>query len=311
MNNANNYNEDNFTVSKLFSLILLHATQVLFCVPVQLTFTLPFTVIGFANKTTFYIEDAQHQRFILKYHPRGPKRAIHDALGAFIGKSIGLYINEVELFCSRDPFNQLFTDINPLTASQIGVTTLHRRVPGIAVREIKKMNEEICIKRGLRKEKTLRNITQYFQLSEMVAFDIFSDNTDRHNGNLFFNKKTGLFYAIDMDHAFKSAFALINTSDDYHFPTVATKTYNFLEKLYKKRLLSTVEIKALQKILHVLEFLVALYPPEVLFQEWMLLAAKATISYNVREQVKIKKYLVYHIREVERLIQLLRTIKKP
>ena len=59
-------------------------------IPTQLSFTIPFTITGLANKTTFFLTDAAKNQFVLKYHPRGPKRAIHDALGAYIGKSIGL-----------------------------------------------------------------------------------------------------------------------------------------------------------------------------------------------------------------------------
>lgn len=278
--------------------LFLHST------PTQLSFTIPFTITGLANKTTFFLTDATDNQFVLKYHPRGAKRAIHDTLGAYIGKSIGLRINEVEIFSPHHPFNTLFSDINPLDSSQIGITTLHSRVPGKALREIKKMNEEIAIKCGIRKEKTIDNITQYKELRDIIAFDIFADNTDRHNGNIFFDKKTEHFYIFDLDHGFKSAFTLAYTSDDYDFNTVATRTYRYIKTL-KKRKLSAAHIQALKQVQQTLQKLINLYPPALLFQEWMDLAQKADVFYTLREQEKIKKYLIYHANEVTHLIMLL------
>lgn len=277
----------------IFLLFYLH-TSFIFCTPTELSFTPPFTVTGLANSTTFFVDDAAHHHFVLKYHPRGPKRAIHDALGAYIGKSIGLNINEVELFA-----------INPIGQSQDGVTTLHTLVPGKAVRNIKAMDKKICIKRGIRKEKTLRNLVEYKQLCDIIAFDIFVDNTDRHNGNLFFNGQTGLFYAIDLDHGFKSAFTLAYTPHEYDFVTVATRTYRFIKTLKN---LSHSEIAALKRVQQTLQSLANLYPSAVLFEEWMLLAQKAHVIYNPREQEKLKKYLEYNAGEVERLIALLNKV---
>lgn len=295
-------------MKKLCFIFFLCNAYVLFGIPTELSFTLPFTVTGLVNATTFFMHDALQHNFILKYHPRGPKRAIHDTLGAYIGKSIGIRINEVELFSANHEFNQLFSAINPLSPSQIGITTLHTRVPGVAVRgEVKTMNDEICIKRGIRKEKTLNNITKYKELCDIVAFDIFIDNSDRHNGNLFFDAQTGHFYAIDMDHGFKSAFTLAHTPHEYDFATVAGRTYRFMKTLKKKNL-SHKQLAALKHVQQTLQLLVDLYSPALLFEEWMFLAQKANISYNKREQEKIKKYLEYNAREVERLIALLDTI---
>lgn len=281
----------------LFFISLFYITFPLLCPPTQLLFTPPFTLISLINETTFFIQDALQRNFVLKYHPRGAKRAIHDALGAFIGKSIGININEVEIFSATYPFE----------TSQIGVSTLHLCVPGIAIREMKHMNKKICIKRGIRKEKTLENITAYKELCDIVAFDIFIDNTDRHNGNLFFDKETGHFYAIDMDHGFKSAFTLAYTPHDYDFNTVATRTYRFIKTL-KKEKLSNQTITALKKMQQILLLLNDLYPPTIMFKEWMLLAQKAHVIYNQREQEKIKKYLEYNTCEMRRLIDLLNEI---
>jgi hypothetical protein len=282
-------------VKKLFFIFLLYISLPLLCLPTQLIFTPPFTITGLINETTFFIQDALQNNFVLKYHPRGPKRAIHDALGAFIGASIGININEVEVFPAQYQF---------ITTSQTGVATLHICVPGTAIREIKKMDGKICIKRGIRKEKTLNNIAAYKELCDIVAFDIFIDNTDRHNGNIFFDKKTGHFYAIDMDHGFKSAFTLPYTPHEYDFSTVATRTYRFIKTL-KKEDLSRQEIKALKRVQQTLQRLVILYPPVRLFEEWMLLAQKAHIIYNQREQAKIKKYLAFNDYTIQELISLL------
>ncbi len=294
-------------MKKLFLILYFCTIHSLLCIPVNLSFTPPFTITGLANATTFFMHDAAGNQFVLKYHPRGPKRAIHDTLGAQIGKSIGLHINEVEIFSPHDPFNQFFSEINPLQQWQFGVTTLHSRVPGKEVKSIKNINNKICIKRGLYTEKHLDSLIQYMQLCAIVAFDIFIDNTDRHNRNLFFDKKTGHFYAIDMDHAFKAANALACTPYDYDFALLATRAHHFVHTL-RKRKLSSQEIAALKRVQQTLEQLVSLYPPTILFDEWMAIVKKAGVFYNPREQEKIKKYLEYNAQEVNRLISLLNTM---
>ena len=285
-------------------LLSICLSSFLYPIPTHLSFTIPFTIDGPADRTTFFLTDAAGKQFVLKYHPRGPRRAVHETLGAYIGKSIDLHINEVEIFAPHHSFNTLFSEINPMNSSQNGITTLHSRVPGQAVRTIKKMNAEICLKCGIRKEKTVENIIQYKELGDIIAFDIFIDNTDRHNGNIFFDKKTGHFYAIDMDHGFKSAVTLVYTPHDYDFDTVATRTYKYIKTLKKSRL-SAAHIQALKQVERTLRKLATLYPPAILFAEWMLLAEKASVFYTVRDQEKIKKYLTYHAHAVQHLITLL------
>ena len=270
----------------------------------QLSFTPPFTITGSATQTAFFLHDSDNNEFVLKYHPRGIKRAIHDTLGAYIGKSIGIHINAVEIFSPHDPFTAQFQHINPLPPSHFGVITLHSRVPGIQVKHIKHLNAEIYIKRGLCKEKHLQNVTHYIQLCDIVAFDIFIDNTDRHNRNIFFDVATDLFYAIDMDHGFKSANALIDIPGDYDFDTLATRAYDFFAS-FKKGALSKQEVKALKRVKQTLQKLAQLYPPAALFDEWMAVAHKADYIYKPREQRKIRKYLEHNTRQVERLIGLL------
>lgn len=288
----------------IYIVLLLFFSSISHANPTQLSFMPPFVITGYTAKKTFFLADQNSNEFVLKYHPRGPKRAIHDTLGAAIGKSIGLNINEVEVFSADDQFNELFTHINPLESSQIGITTLHVRVPGKSVREYKKMNESIYIKKGLCRERHLQSLLKYPQLCAVVAFDIFIDNNDRHNGNIFFDMKTQKFYAIDMDHAFKSAYALIYTDHDYCFDTLASRAYDFI-KTIKKRGLSAQEVKILSKIERTLQKLVALYSPDILFDEWMKIAEKGCIDYSPREKKKIRKYLEYHIHEVKKLIDLL------
>lgn len=290
----------------IFFIFLCHASS-LICNPTQLSFTPPLKITGIIDKTTFFLTDEINNQFVLKYHPRGPKRAIHDTLGAYVGKSIGLHINEVEVFSAHDPFNALFAHINPLEPSQVGITTLHVRVPGKSVREFKSMNKDICIKKGLCRERHLPSLIKYPQLCDIVAFDIFIDNNDRHNGNLFFDTTTQQFYAIDMDHGFKSGYALIYTEQEYCFDTLASRAYDFIKTL-KKRDVSSQEIKVFKRIKKTLQILIALHSPEQLFDEWMKIAEKADLPYSPREKVKIRKYLEYHIQEVYRLIELLDTI---
>ncbi len=294
--------------TKKISLFLLtNISLFLYTTPLQLSFTLPFTITGKADKTTFFLQDAAHKEFVLKYHPRGPRRAIHDTLGAQIGKSIGLNINEVEIFSPDDQFNQLFNDIKPISPAHTGITTLHSRVPGKQIKDIKYMNDDIYIKHGLCKEKHLNSIIHYKQLCDIVAFDLFIDNTDRNNRNFFFDETTDEFYAIDMDHGFKSAYALVMTSNEYDFDTLATRAYDFIKK-FKKRPLYSQEIKALKRVKHTLEILVHRNSPETIFTQWMEIADKADYVYTSREQEKIKKYLEYHLIQINRLVALLNDI---
>jgi hypothetical protein len=279
-------------MEKTFLIFLLSTTHHLLCRPTELIFATPFTITGHANSTTFFLHDAAGNQFVLKYHPRGPKRAIHETLGAYIGKSIGLNINEVEVFSPHDPFTQ---------PSQFGVVTLHSRVPGVQVKDIKDMNHEIWIKKGLCDRTHLDSLIEYPELCCIVAFDIFIDNTDRHNRNLFFDKKTRQFYAIDMDHGFKSANTLVDTPHDYDFDTLAVRAYKFVKTLTKKRL-SSQEIKALKCIQQTLQQLADRHTPQTLFEEWMAIGKKAGVMYNPREQGKIKKYLEYNADQVSLLL---------
>jgi hypothetical protein len=273
--------------------------------PTQLPFTPPLTVTGNIDKTTFFLQDANQHEFVLKYHPRGPQRAIHDTLGAYIGASINLRINKVEIFSQTNPCYTNFLLINLSAPLHKSITTLHTRVPGNAIRSDKKRDEEIYIKKGLCKEKHLQTLCEHKELCDIVAFDIFIDNMDRHNGNLFFDPKTGHFYAIDMDHAFNAAYALPYTIKEYSFITLATRAYEFISMLKK---LSPDETKVLRRLAHILKKLSALYNAESLFIEWMHIAEKAHFSYSPRQQAKIRKYLKYHLSHVKRLIELIETI---
>jgi hypothetical protein len=278
------------------------------CTPIELSFQPPFIVTGLANKTTFFVQDSAQQNFVLKYHPRGIKRAIRDALCAWVGKTADIAINEVEIFAQNHPFNEAFSSINPLEQSKNGVTTLHVHVPGIEVKSIKNMHDTIAIKRGLCKEKHLNSLVKYPQLCDIVAFDIFVDNSDRHNRNLFFDEDTEQFYAIDMDHGLNSASRLTITACAYDFDTIATLAYYFVKTTLKKRRLSQEEIGVLTQIRFTLQQLAYLNPPEIIFDEWMATATKAGFVFPQRDRDKIKKYLEYHTHEIERLIALLYTI---
>lgn len=253
------------------------------------------------------MRDAHNIEFVFKYHPRTPKRAIHDALGAHVGKSIGIAINAVEIYGANHALKDFFDATYPLKDVKGGVTTLHSRVPGLPIKKIKKMNQVIDIKRGLYTTHNLESLVHYKDLSVLVALDIFTDNPDRHNKNFLFDKKTNIFYAIDMDHSFNNAYALLYTPAEYNFCTMATRAYNFLITR-KKTHLSREKINALKIIQKILIQLVQHNSPERLYIEWIALADKANFKYSVREQEKIKKYLTYNAAEVTKLLDLLDTI---
>src|ERR1700733_14215386 len=121
--------------SKQLLIFLFHFFNCIIYSQTQLFFTPPFTIIAAATDTAFFIEDSAHNKFVLKYHPRGPKRPIHEKLGVLVGMSINININEVEIFSPQDPFNTLFDAINCSIPPHSGITTLHSYVPGIAVKK--------------------------------------------------------------------------------------------------------------------------------------------------------------------------------
>lgn len=262
--------------------------RLLFIVPLCFTsiafaddfFTPPLQQIKCVRRIIF-VEDAHNKQFILKY-PRSPNHALNDALGAEVGTSIGVNINHVKIFPPYDP------SLGSVDKFPHHIKTLHTLVPG---NEVRKMNNAISffsIRAGLTNRAKLESLMTHKDLYKIVALDIFLNNSDRHNGNLFYDEENDHFYAIDMDALFCKKRLL------------ATKAGNFIQGLDKKRL--SPKAKAALKNLHkILDDLITLYPPEKLCELKKRLAAQAHYAYTTLEQENFRKLIEYNFNEIKRL----------
>lgn len=247
-------------------------------------FTAPFQTRPGNNRygRILFLEDVHGKHFLLK-EPRSPEHAIHDALGAKIGEALGVNINSIKIFPPQDPS---ITSIPSIPQNYFtGITTLHTQVPGEEVRDCQKMRgKNIDIKCGLCNRVALENITKYKTLRPIVARDVATDDTDRYNGNLFFDNKTNHFYAVDMDFTFINI--LRNRTDNH----VAKVTLEFLQGLNSKKL-SYKEIKALTAVNNTLQNFQTIYPPKKLYDEWMSIAEEARYEYSSSKQKFIQDSL--------------------
>jgi len=143
--------------------------------------------------------------------------------------------------------------------------TLHTIAPGKMIKEQKSRFDGMNIKQadiGFR-----RDMLEWMAIDPVliiiVALDTFLCNHDRHRKNLFYNPKTDLFCAIDMDSSFK-----------YNLCALAYK--NFSKMLNDPKLrLSVREINILTKYKQHLEFLIANYKPEDTVQMYNFFVEKA------------------------------------
>ena len=244
-------------------------------------FTAPLQQIRRVNRIVF-VEDAHNKQFVLKY-PRSPNHALNDALGAEVGKSIGVNINDVKIFPPHDP-SLSSVDIFPHH-----IKTLHTLVPG---NEVRKMSAVITsffsIRAGLNNKAKLESLTTHKDLYKIIALDIFLNNSDRHNGNLFYDEENDHFYAIDMDAIF------------YKKCLLATKAGNFIKGLLKKKL-SAQETTALKNLHKILDDLMEQYPPEKLCELKKRLAAQADYAYSELEQETFRELVEHNFNEIKRL----------
>lgn len=299
----------------------------------KLEYTLPFTKTGEAKVSVVYLKDAAGNNFVLKNH-YSPKYAIHETIATQVGESVGININHLEIFSKE---NLSFDKYVGNKYVKKGIKTLHTHMPGCVVREEKSMHDKINVYRGLSNYDNLTTLAQFINLCDIVALDIFTNNFDRNNGNIFIvqnsrrlctfdtdffidQKMDPEFYAIDMDHAFNNILDLssdkISSGCELDFilsdDLLATRTYNFLEEqkeihLYvhgsasKEKIFSSAEIKALKRVNKVLGKMMNEYTPEKLYNEWMDIAEKVNYTYTPNKKENIKIALEYNFHECRRL----------
>lgn len=252
-------------------------------------FTSPLTESTWNFTCEFdFVQDANGKKFILKY-PRSTEHAISDALGAKIGKDVGVNINDVKIFPPKDP------SISSVDKHPLSVKTLHTVVPGEEVNSTSYAN--IWIKDPYHKD-YLHNLALHKDLCKIVALDIYLDNWDRHNRNFFYDKQNKKFYAIDMDMILKDG--------RHNFDRRPTQTISFVKTLNKDNL-SRAEKNALRQVNKTLHKLTSQYPPEKLQSTRMELAQEAHYTYNPSEQQKFNNLTEYNFKETQKLQVLLKT----
>lgn len=252
-------------------------------------FTPPLQQIRCFNRIIF-VEDAHKKQFVLKY-PRNPNCAVNDALGSVVGKFIGTHINDVKIFPPQSP------SLNSVDKYPTKIKTLHTVVPGNEVRKMRDALGYFSIKTGLNTKAKLRKIIKHKDLCKIIALDIFLNNGDRHNGNIFYDKDSNRFYAIDMDAIFRKKRLL------------AIKARKFIEDLNTKKL-SCQEKIALKKLSQALRALMKQYPPKTLCLLKNSLAAAAGYTYPESEQKTFRKLVGYNFQKLQQLQKLLKKATK-
>jgi hypothetical protein len=190
--------------------------------------------------------------------------------------------------------------------------TIHTIAPGKMIKAQHSPYDGMNIKQadiGFRRD-MLSWMAMHPALVKIVAFDTFLCNHDRHRGNLFYNKKTASFCAIDMDSAFKFNLCLL-----------ACK--NFSAMLNDKNLqLSRKEINVLIEYKKQLQLLIDKYKPEDTLKTYNYFAKKAGFVegsdlYTEKFMVEIeqnKKTIIQRYHDVKKLVlivdQLIKKYKK-
>ncbi|HLW72927.1 MAG TPA: hypothetical protein VKR54_02670 [Candidatus Babeliales bacterium] len=250
-------------------------------------FTLPFKQIACVKRVIF-VEDANNQKFILKY-PRSPNHALNDALGAHVGESIGTNINHVKIFPPHD------SSLSSVDRFPDQIKTVHTLVPGNELKKLGNINNKIKIKSGLINKSKLKNLTKHKDLYKIMALDIFLNNWDRHNSNLFYDIENDHFYAIDMDAIFCRQRLL------------ATTACNFIKSLHKEKLSPEAKI-ALIQLYKNLQHLMVHYPPEKLCELKKNLAAEAHYAYSESDQETFQNLVEHNFHELQRFLRRLKRL---
>jgi hypothetical protein len=251
-----------------------------------------------------FVQDSNKITFVIKCYADA-EHAIHEALGAYVGASLGMRINKVKIIPPH---------MRCVGKDDDCVATIHTCVPGKEVEYIDNMNSRIDIKGGLTCSQHLQCLVEHDELCSIVALDIFLDNFDRHNGNLFFDAQTNHFYAIDMDRILWSALHFPNMIqpledgwDIKEVSNLATNAYNYLITLSSEQL-SPQEMRALDHVRDWLNKLLDKYPSLTLFDLWMSLAQEATYVYIPVKKQYIKNLVDYNYCQVQSVIAQLDTL---
>jgi len=222
----------------------------------ELHCTSPFKKIKEFNDHVFLISDSCGNNFVLKQH-KDPVKVIREVIASKIGKNI-VNINKV----------QIISHLQGIELNSNMLYTLHEYIIG-------KCNEENIIHFAICEQKHLEIIAQEDKtLAQIAAFNVYINNFDCHQKNLFRNEETKQFTVIDMDNAFNGQAPVA---------TVALHNYGFLERL-KENSLSPKEIIALKVFHETLKKLIDQYPPDKIYNEWKGIIDEINSSYNIQAE---------------------------
>jgi len=149
------------------------------------------------NKS-FYVEDQHQKRRVFKVG--SPHQTAAEVLVAEMGTSIGAKVNQVRIVPQAP---------NLIHLKGRGAS-LHELVPGIQCNKIHQgANARMSLSLGgtpTQNRDSFGRALQHPDLAKIMALDIFTGNSDRHSGNLFYDPKKG-YHGIDHGFAFKDATA--------------------------------------------------------------------------------------------------------
>ncbi len=202
-------------------------------------------------------------RYLLKQKKAVSKQfcVVRDALAAYIAKDLAI-AHTVKII----PANKQF----PKKMNPKWPATLHSIAPGKTVRsqpESKyynlslKQREPGEINQWFT-ETIVYQMTWHWQLPIIIGLDLFICNTDRHRANLFYDPKTDLFCAIDMDNIFRR-----------DLPGLAREKLKLMIERNKK--FTDAEIKALMSMRDTLQFLLDRYSSTHLIDKLLFFCKQA------------------------------------
>jgi len=165
--------------------------------------------------------------------------------------------------------------------------TLHTHVSGKEVGSLENMRH-IYIREGIPNECGLHDITIHEDLAKIVAVNIFLNDQDCHNYNLFFDETKNKFYAIDKELIF------------FYADSLANKAYNFLKTL-KIEDLTIAELKALIIVKNTLYILMTNYPPQKMYAEWLNIAQQNNFNLSQEEKARFLTVINRNYGEVQDL----------
>ena len=277
------------------------------------TFHEPFKITSYQKREHFerrivFLEDNAGQKYVLKCYDNDHKEeALCEYLGSFIGASVGIPVNKVNIVMG----GSLLAEIDNGTS----LATLHTFVPG---KELCKWFEiaprGILLKGGLISDQHLNCLSLSDDLCDIMALDIFLNNKDRHHENCFYEEKHNRYYAIDMGDIFLSMRKILKVdrvvSDDMYQviltlisreEIVALDTYHFLSSLDMP--LSVSQKKALNRVNFILQDLIVLYPAEKILSMWVTIAMQVGYEYTEYKKRYLSLLLESNICWVQKVIE--------